>query len=533
VGCASLLPSRLPLPLPLPLRLQLGLPRRLLSVLHVSWFRMRMRVWMRVWMRSRSLSLSRLLSVALLMTLAAGCRVGPDYRPPALPPGAEAPLVSRSAAATSTDLPPDDWWRLYSDPRLDGLLQEAFAANADLAAAAANFAAARTLLAAARVARYPETAAKAAGIYGRDAVTDEILELGGRQPQNIWLFEDILEVSYEVDLFGRVRRSVEASRANAEAVAAALDSLKVVVAAETTRAYAQVCALGEQLAAARRSLEVVSREAEITRNRHEAGANSEFDVVRADGLVAQIRSAIAPLEGTRRAALFQLTALLGRTPVNAPHDLDGCIAPPTLSGLMPVGDGASLLKRRPDVRQAERSLAAATARIGVASADLYPRISLTGLYGGVGTELSALTTNQGLAWGIGPSISWSFPNQALPRARVRQARAGAAAALAGFDSVVLNALKETEQALARYGSALDNRQSLADAQSRAHQAFRMANDQFLLGSLSNLDLLSTEQSLVAADAAVAASDSELVEDQIAVFKALGGGWRQDSPAERP
>jgi NodT family efflux transporter outer membrane factor (OMF) lipoprotein len=469
-----------------------------------------------------------------MLTLATGCRVGPEYRKPALPAGAEAPLVSMNAQAENADEPPDDWWRLYSDSRLDALLQEAFAANADLSAAEANFAAARSGLAGARAARYPETGAKVGGIYGRDAITDEILELGGHPPQTIWLLEDILEVSYEVDLFGRVHRSVEAASANAQAVAAARDSVKVLVAAETARAYALVCALGEQLAVANHSLEVVSREAEITEHRHEAGANSEFDVVRAQGLVAQIRSAIPPLAGQRRAALFQLAALLGRTPVNAPSDVETCAVPPVLaSTLIPVGDGAALLKRRPDVRQAERLLAAATARIGLATADLYPKISLAGLYGGVGTTSSELTTNQGLTWGIGPSVSWSFPNQALPRARVRQAKSNAAAALAGFDSVVLNALKETEQSLALYGSALDNRQALADAQSRAHRAFSMAHDQFLAGSLSNLDLLVTEQSLVAADAAVAASDSVLVQDQIAVFKALGGGWRSTESLAAP
>ncbi|HWS67826.1 MAG TPA: TolC family protein, partial [Steroidobacteraceae bacterium] len=309
----------------------------------------------------------RLAILSLLLTLAAGCRVGPEYRKPVLPVGADAPLVSMNAQAESAAEPPDDWWKLYSDSRLDALLEEAFAANADLTAAEANFSAARTGLAAARAARYPETAAKASGVYGRDAITDEILELGGHPPQTIWLLEDILEVSYEVDLFGRVHRSVEASRANAQAVAAARDSVKVVVAAETARAYAQICALGEQLAVANHSLEVVSREAEITQHRHEAGANSEFDVVRAQGLVAQIRSAIPPLAGQRRAALFQLTALLGRTPVNAPNDVEACATPLVLGALIPVGDGAALLKRRPDVRQAERLLAAATARIGIAT----------------------------------------------------------------------------------------------------------------------------------------------------------------------
>jgi outer membrane protein TolC len=253
-----------------------------------------------------------------------------------------------------------------------------------------------------------------------------------------------------------------------------------------------------------------------------------YDVTRAQALVAQVQSAIPTLEGQRRAALFELTALLGRTPAAAPKDLPTCLTPPRLSALIPVGDGAALIRRRPDVRQAGRRLAAATAQIGVSTADLYPTIRLVGLYGGAATQVPELGTNIGRTWGVGPSISWSFPNMAGPRARVRQARAAQSAALASFDAVVLTALKETEQALALYRAALDNRQSLADAQDRLHAAFDMAHDQFLAGSVSNLDLLSSEQSLVAIDAAVASSDASLVQDQIALFKALGGGWRGDS-----
>jgi multidrug efflux system outer membrane protein len=453
-----------------------------------------------------------------------GCAVGPDYKPPAPADGADAPLISRTPTAETTAEPPDDWWRLYQDALLDQLLQEAFAANADLRVAEANLSAARALLEAAKSGRYPQTKTEAAGTYGRDPVTEEILELGGHRPENLWIFDALLDVSYEIDLFGHVRRSVEASRADTAANAAARDGVKVTVAAETARAYAQICALGEQIAVARHSLDVVSREAEITVRRHEAGGNSEFDVVRAQGLVAQVRAGIPPLEGQRQAARFQLAALLGRTPAHAPADVDTCVTPPRLDTLIPIGDGAALLKRRPDVRQAEWRVAAATARIGVATADLYPRISLTGFYGGVSTQFDQLTTNNARAWGVGPSISWSFPNQSLPRARVAQTKANAAAALAGFDAAVLQALKETEQSLATYGAELDRRQALADAQISAQKAFDLAHDQFVAGSLTNLDLLTTEQSLVAADAAVAASDAALVQDQVAVFKALGGGW---------
>jgi NodT family efflux transporter outer membrane factor (OMF) lipoprotein len=472
--------------------------------------------------------------VALGMVIAslAGCRVGPNYHAPALPTGTEAPLVSLNTAVETVAPPPDAWWRLYDDSRLDALMQEALQANRSLAAADANFAAARAALSAVHAARYPSTTAVAGGVYGRDATTDEILELTGRPPQTFWLFEDIFQAAYEVDLFGRVHRAIEVANANADAVAAIRDGVRVVVAAETARAYAAICALGEELSVANHSLDVVSHEADITVKRHEAGANADYDVARAQALVAQVRSSIPELEGQRRAALFELTAVLGRTPTRAPNDLTTCSTPPHLVALIPVGDGSELIKRRPDVRQADRRLAAATAGIGVATADLYPTIRLVGLYGGAAVELSQLNNNVGRTWGVGPSISWTFPNMAAPRARVRQAKAEQAAALASFDAVVLTALKETEQALVAYSAALDNRQALGDAQDKVHIAFDIAHAQFLAGALSNLDLLTTEQALVAVDAAVASSDAALVQDQIAVFKALGGGWRGESEPVR-
>jgi len=177
-------------------------------------------------------------------------------------------------------------------------------------------------------------------------------------------------------------------------------------------------------------------------------------------------------------------------------------------------------------------MASATARIGVATADLYPRITLKALYGTVTSDINEFTSADSVIWGLGPSVSWTFPNMAGPRARVRAAKASAAAALANFDSVVLQALKETEQALSTYSSELQRRQDLSEAQEKAQRAFDLAHDAFLAGSLSNLDLLTTEQALVAANAAVATSDSALIQDQIAVFRALGGGWRGVEVANR-
>jgi NodT family efflux transporter outer membrane factor (OMF) lipoprotein len=464
----------------------------------------------------------------VLMMGLVGCRVGPNYRAPPLPSGSDAPLVSVDTQLETTDAVPDAWWRLYDDPRLDGFVQEALRANRTLAAADANLNAARAVVSVARANQYPQTSISAAGIYGRDAITDEILEVDGHRPETVWLFEDLFQAAYEVDLFGRVHRAIEAADANAQSVAAARDSVRVEVAAETARAYVGVCALGAELAVARHSLEVVSHEAQITASRRDAGGDSDFDVQRAQALVGQVRATLAPIEGTRRAALLELTALLGRAPSQAPQELDDCVTVPKLVSLLPVGDGAALLKRRPDVRQADRRLAAATAQIGVATADLYPTVHLLGFYGGAASEVPRLATNAGLTWGLGPTVSWNFPNQAGPRARIRQAKAAQTAALASFDAVVLAALKETEQALTAYSAGLRSREALGEARDRIHAAFNIAHDQYLAGALSNLDLLTTEQTMVAVDAGVAASDAALIQDQVAVFKSLGGGWRGEA-----
>ena len=461
----------------------------------------------------------------LLGALSLGsCRVGPHYQVPNPPKGSDAPLVSVDNQLENTTPTPDAWWQLYDDSRLNEFIVEALHANRDLALAEANFDAARAVLSGARALHYPSTEIGLGGVYGRDPTTDEILGLTGRAPQSTWILEDLFEASYEIDLFGHVHNAIEAASTSADAVAAERDSVLVVIVASTAQSYAAICTLGEEISVARHSLAVVSKEADIVTRRYEVGGNSQFDVERAQALVEQVRASIPTLEGERQTALFELTALLGRTPAYAPNDIESCITPPHLTSLVPVGDGTALIRRRPDVRRAERRLASATAQVGVATAELYPIIRLSGFYGGVATEFNQLGTNRGLAWGAGPSISWNFPNQTGARARVRQAKAGQAAALATFDSTVLTALKETEQALSLYRALIRNHGSLLAAQVRIHRAFDIASDQFTAGGVSNLDLLTTEQSLVAADAEVASSNAALVQGQIAVFKALGGGW---------
>lgn len=462
---------------------------------------------------------------ALAWALASsGCVVGPHYSPPPPPRGTTAPLVSVDPAIESVAAPPDAWWRLYQDPELDRLIQEAFAANHDLKAAEANLTAARAVLAGARAELFPGTQLLFQAQRGRDAVTNEILELTGREPFTLWLDEALINISWELDLFGRVRSSVAAARADAQASQAALDQAKVVIAGETARAYASICALGAQVVVSRESVATVAGQARIVANRLEAGGGSQLDLARSLALVGQTQSGTPPLEGQRRAAVLELAALLGRAPVDAPHEVEACATPPKLTAPLPVGDAVALLKRRPDIREAERRLAGSAARVGVATADLYPRVSFTGHYGGAAPSIPDLFTNIGLTWGVGPTVTWSFPNQIAARARLRQAKAVHEAELEAFDSTVLKALSGVERAIVSYNVELERRKALGVTQAHARQAFDIAREAYLAGAFSNLDVLTAEQTLINADAAVAASDAAIVQYQVAIFRELGGGW---------
>lgn len=460
----------------------------------------------------------------LAPALLAGCALGPDYHPPSVPAGAAGGFVSTGPAVAPAPLP-DNWWVLYQDPELNRLIAQAFAANNNLKAAEANLAAARATLENARNGLLPQTDLQLAGTYGRDPTTDEILELTGRKPQTTWLYDDLLDVSYELDLFGHVRRTIEQARDSAEAEAAARDDLRVTIAAETARAYGEICTFGEQIAVAQRALNLATQQYRIVQQRFTAGAGTQFDVTRQGVVVAQQQAVLPPLQGQRRAALFELADLLGETPAQAPREVLSCQTAMKLSAPVPVGDGAALLERRPDIREADRKYAAALAGVGVATADLFPRVTLNGFYGGAASEISMLGSNNGLAWGVGPAISWSFPNMTGKLAQLAQAKAQSRAALASYDSVVLQALTETEQALVTYESELDHHAALAQADDQATQAFAQARDQLAAGAISALDLLTAEETLISADAALAASDATLVQDQIGLFKALGGGWK--------
>jgi NodT family efflux transporter outer membrane factor (OMF) lipoprotein len=461
----------------------------------------------------------------MLLALTACAAVGPDYRVPdraaIKAPAANGGFLGAGSAAVSQAPVPDDWWRLYDDPTLNGLIEQALAANTDLRVAAANLARAEAVVSEAHAAGGLGAAVSGAAERSRESGEAYLLT----QPLPVMNLADAgLTVSYQVDLMGRLRRASEAATADAAATQAALDAAKVTVAADVAGAYVDACAAGEALAVAERTIELQARGLQATERLTAAGRGSALDVTRARAQLDKARAATPSLQARRQADLYRLAVLTGRPPAQFPTAVGDCAAPPRLTQPIPVGDGAALLKRRPDVRQAERALAGATARIGVATAALYPTVSF-GLGAGSTGLLADIGQPAANRWSLGSLISWTIPSGG-ERARVRQADAGSDAALARFDGVVLTALRETETSLSAYAHDLDRHATLTAARDEAATAEAQARRLRAAGRSPYLTGLDAQRTLAAAQSALADSDGQVAADQVKLFLALGGGWRQ-------
>lgn len=463
---------------------------------------------------------SILLLTAGSLSLAA-CAAGPDYARPKVSPAAEQAFLGTASPAVLSQAPQGDWWRLYQDPVLDSLVADALHANTDLRVALANVERARALLRESRSGALPQTSVDAGAAYGRDPASQRPVDA----KREDWGFDAGLSVAYEIDLAGRVHRSIEASRADADAAQAAADAVRVAVVAETARAYADASSAAERIGVAVRTLDLLEQTVTLTQKRFEAGRTDRLDVSRALALQHQQEATIPLLQAQRDGALFRLAFLTGRAPADLPPEVGQRTATLRLDQPIPVGDGRTLLARRPDVREAERKLAAETARIGVATAELYPSISLGGSVGSTGNSLGDMFGAGPLRWLLGPLISWTFPNMEGGRAKVAQAEASTKAALASFDGTVLQALQETETALSAYSHSLERQGRLAAAAEQARVAARITRAQLREGRADFLVVLDAERTLAGAEADLAEADAQVTTAQIVLFRALGGGWQ--------
>ncbi|MCW3849602.1 efflux transporter outer membrane subunit [Sphingomonas sp. LB-2] len=455
----------------------------------------------------------------LAALLASACTVGPDYQRPATPAATAGPFVDPGTTRVSSGPAEGQWWHLFNDPALDRLVAEALTHNTDVRVAAANLQRARATLAQARGQRLPTTDVTASATRQRVGS-----EQTGAPTSTYDFFTAGLDASYEIDLFGRVSRSIEAARGDVGAAQAALDASRIAVAAETARTYAQACGFAAQAAVARETFELQQQTLGLTQRLFEAGRGTQREVDQAQLLAENARAQIPGFEAERRAALYALATLTGRPPSEIDAAAAQCATPPGVTALIPVGDGAALIARRPDVRQAEQRLAADTARIGVETASLYPSIRLLGSVSLGARSLDDLGKSGSFNFSLGPLLSWSFPNVTAARARIAQARAGVDASLATFDGTVLTALKEVEQALARYAAEIERNVALRRAAAAADDAARIAGLRFDAGRDSFFLRLDAERQRATARAALAQSNAALAEAQIALFKALGGGW---------
>jgi NodT family efflux transporter outer membrane factor (OMF) lipoprotein len=455
--------------------------------------------------------------------LISGCMVGPSYHVPEAalinsPPAQQRFVASGDSALSDTPVP-QAWWHLYEDGRLDGWVEEALRSNTDLRQADANLERSRAALKGAQALRQPSVAVKAGVQYAQLAGEQYLQPI---TPPRSTYYDTELTVSYDLDLFGGIRRGIEAARADDEAVEAARDLVRVNVAAETIHAYVDACGAGMQLAAALRVLSVQQQSLALTERLFQGGRAVDLDVTRARQLVDQQTGVIPSLEAARRNALFRLATLTGKPPALFARDLDTCASPPRLTHPLPVGDGAALLKRRPDVRQAERELAAATAYIGVETAGLYPDIAIGIPVGSIGVARDAFTSPTNF-YGIGALLSWQA-NQSAARARVQEAKASAKLALASFDGVVLGALRDAETALNVYVHDLQREDSTRRARDEAERAVRDSERLQGAGRATSLAVIDAQRAYATSEQTLAQLETALAEDQVAVFLALGGGW---------
>ncbi|NWB93952.1 efflux transporter outer membrane subunit [Pseudomonas agarici] len=461
-------------------------------------------------------------ALGLGLLLSACSMVGPDYHLPGDSALQRKDLQGEIAGSGDNVVSapvPMDWWRLYQDPRLDELVRQALASNTDLRVAAASLSRAR--------AQVEEAEAAGGFSAGAKAGAQRLQESG----QAFLLTEKVpvaniadiaFSASYQFDLWGTLQRGIEAAKANADATQAAADVARITLVADVVRSYTQICAANEEREIAQRSLDLQAQSTELTKRLRDAGRGDETQVTRSQTQFKSLRAELPRYTALRQSGLYRLSMLLGQPLDQLPAGVADCAALPHIAQLLPVGDGAELLKRRPDIRQAERRLAAATASIGVATGELYPNVSIGATIGTVGLleDLGDPSTNR---WGFGPAISWTVPTNGA-RARIREAEATTQGVLAHFDGVVLNAIRETQTSLAQYTAQLARRDALADAEQSAALAADQTHRFFKAGRASFLADLQATRTYTDVRAQLASANTQVAMGQIDLFLALGGGW---------
>jgi multidrug efflux system outer membrane protein len=460
------------------------------------------------------------LFTAFVATLLSACAVGPDYERPETVAPQE---FARDDSALYTDAEMEaDFWRRLEDPMLTRLVDDALAANHDLRIALAGYDRARALLRESGLDRFPTVTAGATAADQR-ASADQFpgATRAERDAEN---YDAAISATWELDFFGRVRRNVAAQRADAEASAADLAAAQVSVVAELAQTYFQLRGLQQQLDVARSNADNQRGSLELVQARLDAGSGTELDVAQAESQLESTLALIPALESEIAVATHRIAVLTGREPEALIAELEAPAPLPALPAQIPAGAPGDLLRRRPDVFAAERRLAGATARIGVATADLFPRFTLGGLIGTQAIDSGALFERDSETRAVALGIDWSFLDIGRVRARIAAADADAAGNLASYEQTVLRALEETENALVRYSRLQRERQHLEAAAAAGSEAARLARLRFDGGVADFLQVLDAERSQLETEDRLVQSETRSAVALVALYKAMAGGW---------
>ncbi|MCK3834128.1 TolC family protein [Pseudomonas fluorescens] len=470
----------------------------------------------------------RLALLGIALVLSAGCSSWVAHAP-AQPHPQRINALSHLPQGVSAQALPERWWQLYNDPQLDGLVQQALLHNRDLAAAQSHVQAMLAGIMQADAERWPSTQASLGAAYGKTADDQTLAKATDSHAPSEWAFNPGFELAYQVDIWGQVQRTIERAQVQAAAAQDAEDLLRITVVAQTTRAYVNACALGARAKVQRHSLDVVGRSLVLIDRQRQAGVVTDLEYTRMQALQGETQALLPMLEARRQAALYELAMLTGVADLEQGAGAASCEVVPHLNAELPVGDGWQLLARRPDIRQAERALQAATLQVDIVQADLYPKVTFGASVSSSANKFHELGDSSAVMFGIGPLITWQFPNWRANRARVNQARALEQVEVAQFEASVLKALKEVRQALALYDGERQRHAALSQALDSSRHAYRLAEFNYDAGSIDFLDVLDSERELIRLQATRADADGQLLQRQISLFQALGGGWQPSAP----
>ncbi|HEX4912534.1 MAG TPA: efflux transporter outer membrane subunit [Vicinamibacterales bacterium] len=453
-----------------------------------------------------------ILPLFLTLTLA-GCATLRPYHAPELAP---AQLVNVDPQLVSTQPFDTRWWQQFEDPVLDALIDRALAANHDIRVAVARLDQARAIFDERALDRFPHVPITASADrrhqtipgFTEDAQTINTYRLG-------------FDAFWEIDLFGRVRSAINAAAANAASFDATLDDVRVTVVAEVARNYFELRGYQQQEAVATRSLANQQETLRLTTVRRDNGIGEEQDVASAAARVAAIESALPPIRAALAARAHRLAVLSG----DRPGTLQADLAPrayPALAKVISIGAPSEILTRRPDVRAAERRLAAATGRQGVAAADLYPRVTVSGFLGFLAGRGNLFGRGDSVAWSVTPALSWAGLDLGSARARLRGSEAATVEAAVQYEQTVLVALEEVENALVRYREQQQRLVALLEQARESRRAADIARVRYREGVSDFLSLLDAERTQLQAEEAVAQAEADVFTGLIAVYKGLGG-----------